>query len=126
MTRIGAVYAGSPCGPAAGVADAGPSWAPAVGTAARLITQNCLTFPLYVPRICRLWTNWPEYMIDYLLRRHPRLRKAGPAIYRMRTGVRLVDTTGTLAGTMAVVFVREEYGRLDQFKTILDIGANIG
>jgi FkbM family methyltransferase len=91
-----------------------------------MITQNYLTLPLYVPRICRLWTNWPEYLFDYLLRRHPRLRKTTPAVYRMRTGARLIDTTGTLAGTMAVVFVREEYGRLERFRTILDVGANLG
>ena len=91
-----------------------------------MITRNYLTLPLYVPRIYRLWINWPEYLFDYLLRRHPRFRKTKPAIYRMRAGGRLVDNSGTLAGTMAVVFVREEYGRPDQFKTILDVGANIG
>jgi hypothetical protein len=91
-----------------------------------MITQNYFTLPLYVPRICRLWTNWPEYLVDYLLRRHPRLRKSTPAVYRMRTGARLMDTSGTLAGTMAVVFVREEYGRLERLRTILDVGANIG
>jgi FkbM family methyltransferase len=44
----------------------------------------------------------------------------------MRSGGKLIDSGGTLAGTMAVVFVRQEYGRLERFKTIVDIGANLG
>ena len=49
-----------------------------------------------------------------------------PAEYRMRNGIRLMDATGTLAGTIAVVFVRREYGRLRNLRTIVDIGANMG
>src|SRR5882724_5056521 len=91
-----------------------------------MITQNYLTFPLYIPRICRLWSNWPEYLFDYLLRRNSWFRKTKPAVYRMRSGAQLIDSSGTLAGTMAVVFVRREYGGLERFRTIVDIGANVG
>ena len=44
----------------------------------------------------------------------------------MRNGFRLIDATGTLAGTIAVVFIRREYGRFENFRTIVDIGANMG
>jgi len=44
----------------------------------------------------------------------------------MRNGVRLVDGQGTLAGTIAVVFIRREYGTVEDFQTIVDIGANVG
>lgn len=44
----------------------------------------------------------------------------------MRSGIRLRDEMGELPGTMAVVFVRREYGSLKKFKTIVDIGAHIG
>jgi FkbM family methyltransferase len=88
------------------------------GTA--MISQNHFTFPFYIPRVYRLCRNWPQYLVDYVLRRRT------AAQYELRNGVRLTDDRGTLAGTIAVVFIRREYGRVDQFRTIVDIGANIG
>ena len=85
-----------------------------------MISRNYFTFPFYLPRIYRLWHNWPEYLANYLLRRR------APAEYWMRNGTRLRDGTGDLTGTLAVVFVRREYGQLERFRTIVDIGANIG
>jgi len=85
-----------------------------------MLTKNHLTLPFYVPRIYKLWSNWPEYLFNYMSRQNK------PAEYRMRDGRRVVDSTGGMEGTMAVVFVRREYGDLDRFRTIVDIGANIG
>jgi FkbM family methyltransferase len=85
-----------------------------------MIIQNYVTFPFYVPRIYSLWSNWPEYLFNYALRRHK------PAEYRTRKGFRLIDGRGTLAGTLAEVFVRREYGSLERFRTIVDVGANMG
>jgi FkbM family methyltransferase len=85
-----------------------------------MLTKNYFTFPFYIPRIFALWVNWPQYLFDYISRRR------GPAEYRMRNGVRLVDDVGELAGTMAVVFVRREYGPMKRFRTIVDIGAHLG
>lgn len=85
-----------------------------------MITQHYITFPLYLPRIIRLFHNWPVYLFNYLGRRNR------PAQYRLRNGFRLIDATGTLAGTIAVVFIRREYGLLNSFRTIVDIGANMG
>ena len=85
-----------------------------------MITWNYFTLPFQIPRICYLWSNWPEYLFNYLLRRHK------PAEYRLRTGLRLIDGTGTLAGTLAQVFVRKQYGSLERFPVIVDIGANMG
>jgi hypothetical protein len=82
-----------------------------------MIIQNYVTFPFYVPRIYSLWSNWPEYLFNYALRRHK------PAEYRTRKGFRLIDGRGTLAGTLAEVFVRREYGSLERFRTIVDVGA---
>ena len=64
--------------------------------------------------------NWPEYLFNYILRRHK------PAEYRLRNGYRLLDTTGTLPGTLAQVFIRRQYGSVERFRVIVDIGANIG
>src|SRR5688572_26717732 len=85
-----------------------------------MITQNYFTLPFYIPRICRLWSNWPEYLLNYVLRRHR------PTEYRMRSGFRVIDTTGTLPGTLAEVFVRRRYGSVAGFRTIVDVGANAG
>lgn len=85
-----------------------------------MISQNHFTFPFYLPRVYRLCRNWPRYLVDYVLRRRT------AAQYEMRSGMRLTDHYGTLAGTIAVVFIRREYGTVDHFRTIVDIGANIG
>jgi FkbM family methyltransferase len=82
-----------------------------------MITQNYFTFPFYIPRICSLVSNWPEYLANYVL------RKQRLAECRMRSGFRLLDGR---TGTLAVVFIRREYGSLEHFQTIVDIGANVG
>jgi FkbM family methyltransferase len=85
-----------------------------------MITQNYFTLPLYIPRICYLWSNWPEYLCNYVLRRYK------PTVYRMRSGLQVIDGTGTLPGTLAEVFVRKRYGSVERFRTIADVGANVG
>jgi FkbM family methyltransferase len=85
-----------------------------------LISQNYFTFPFYLPRVYRQWKNWPQLLRNYLLRRNI------AAEYLTRDGIRLVDGQGTLAGTIAVVFIRREYGTVHDFRTIVDIGANVG
>jgi FkbM family methyltransferase len=85
-----------------------------------MISRNYFTLPFYLPRICRLWKNWPEYLINYVF------RNDAPAEYRLRDGATLIDGRGDLPGTLAVIFVRREYGNLGAFRTIVDIGANMG
>lgn len=85
-----------------------------------IISRNLLTLPFYVPRIYYLLNNWALYFYNYIFRRKL------PSIYNFRDGFQLIDGTGTLPGTIAVVFLRREYGLIHKFKTILDIGANMG
>jgi FkbM family methyltransferase len=85
-----------------------------------MISQNYFTFPFYIPRILQLFNNWPEYLFNYLSRRHQ------PAVYRLRNGTRLIDSAGTMAGTLAVVYLRREYGLPHDARVIVDIGANMG
>lgn len=85
-----------------------------------MISRNYFTFPFYIPRIYRLWSNWPQYLYNYVMRR------AGPVEYRLRGGARMIDGSGDLTGTLAVVFVRREYGDVEKFQTIVDVGANVG
>jgi FkbM family methyltransferase len=77
-------------------------------------------FPLYIPRIFSLCVNWHEYLFNYLS------RGSRKGEYLLRSGIRLRDEMGDLPGTMAVVFVRREYGPVKRFRTIVDIGAHIG
>ena len=85
-----------------------------------MLSKNFFTLPFYIPRICSLWSNWHEYLFNYVW------RGCRPTEYRMRSGARLMDDMGALPGTMAVVFVRREYGPLERFRTIVDIGAHMG
>ncbi len=85
-----------------------------------MISQHYFTFPFYLPRIIMQIRNWPLYLWNYLFRRKR------VAEYKLRNGVRLFDGRGTLAGTMAVIYIRREYGPMKDFRTILDIGANMG
>lgn len=85
-----------------------------------MLSKHCFTFPFYLPRIYSLLRNWPEYLFNYVSRGNR------PAEYLMRSGLRLRDETGALPGTMAVVFVRREYGPMERFRTIVDIGAHMG
>ncbi len=85
-----------------------------------MITQNYFTFPFQLPRVISQIHNWPLYLSNYLLRRKR------PAEYKLKNGFRLIDGTGTLAGTIAVIFIRREYGSMKDYRTIIDIGANMG
>ncbi|MEZ5276834.1 MAG: FkbM family methyltransferase [Opitutaceae bacterium] len=85
-----------------------------------MISPHYFTFPFYLPRtICEL-ENWTTYLKNYLS------RKQNPATYILRSGHQLIDATGTLAGTFAVVFIRREYGLIQRCRSIVDIGANMG
>ncbi len=85
-----------------------------------MISQHYFTFPFQLPRVISQIRNWPVYLFNYLLRRKR------PAEYTLRRGFRLIDGRGTLAGTIAVIFVRREYGPMQDYRTIVDIGANMG
>lgn len=85
-----------------------------------MISQHYFTFPFRLPRVISQIRNWPLYLFNYLLRRNR------PAEYKLRDNFRLIDGRGTLAGTIAVVFIRQEYGPMQDYRTIIDIGANMG
>ena len=85
-----------------------------------MISKNYFTFPFQLPRVISQIRNWPLYLSNYLMRRKR------PAEYELRNGFQLIDGRGTLAGTIAVVFIRREYGPMQDYRTIVDIGANMG
>lgn len=74
----------------------------------------------YIPHIPLNIKNWPTYVLYYL-----GLKKGG-ATYLLRNGTTLRDKEGTASGTIAVVFIRRQYGSIPKGSIIVEIGANIG
>lgn len=74
----------------------------------------------YIPTIFAMLENWPTYFLYYL-----GIKKGGTA-YFFRNGIVLRDREGTASGTIAVVFIRKQYGSVEGKSTIVEIGANIG
>ncbi len=46
--------------------------------------------------------------------------------YIFRNGIEILDREGSLTGIIAVVFIRRDYGNIENPGVIVDIGANIG
>jgi FkbM family methyltransferase len=74
----------------------------------------------YIPTILSTIKNWPTYFLYYL-----GIKKGGAA-YFFRNGITLRDREGTASGTIAVVFIRKQYGSVAGKSTIVEIGANVG
>jgi FkbM family methyltransferase len=79
-----------------------------------------LSFLRYIP--ITLFTM--VHPISYLLY-YSRI-KTGAHVFRFRNGIRIRDTDGAAAGTIAVIFLRKSYGNPINNNLIIDIGANIG
>lgn len=74
----------------------------------------------YIPTILWKVKNWPTYFLYYF-----RIKKGGGTFF-LRNGVTITDREGTASGTIAVVFIRKQYGSVIGKRTIVEIGANIG
>jgi FkbM family methyltransferase len=72
------------------------------------------------PLAARKLASWPRFMFNYSLGLVPR----DP--YTFRNGARLMIGRGVDHVPVIEIFLREEYGRVADGATILDIGANIG
>lgn len=84
-----------------------------------LASGEALSHLRYVPRAVRRVRNWPQFLLTYtrLLNRN--------GVYELRDGTRIAaDPVGV--STIAVVFVKEDYGASVEGPTVVDIGANIG
>lgn len=82
--------------------------------------MKTLKYFAYIPAIiCRI-SNWPSFMLNYL-----GFTNRGGTYY-FRNGIEICDREGTLTGIIAVVFIRKNYGAIDNQNVIVDVGANIG
>ena len=86
----------------------------------RWASFNTLKYIIYFPVIIKKIKNWPAFMLNYL-----GLTNGGNK-YIFRNGIEIFDREGSLTGIIAVVFIRENYGKIENPSVIVDIGANIG
>ena len=85
-----------------------------------LISINELSHLRYIPLIILKIKNWYSFLQNYLG------LKNNVNLYNLRNGVKIkineiIDTT-----TIAVVFIKKDYGNLKKNSIVIDIGANIG
>jgi FkbM family methyltransferase len=86
-----------------------------------LLSTEALHHVRYIPRIAARVRNWPRFLLTYM-----RLSDR-PATYRLRRGdTRIVARSGVDVSTIAVIFIKEDYGARIGGGTVVDIGANIG
>jgi FkbM family methyltransferase len=86
-----------------------------------LLSAEALQHARYIPRIAARVRNWPRFLLTYM-----RLSER-PATYRLRRGdTRIVARSGVDVSTIAVIFIKEDYGATIGGGTVVDIGANIG
>lgn len=83
-----------------------------------VLSVEALRHARYIPRIISRVRPWPQFLLTYM-----RLRDL-PGRYQIR-GLRF-DAHPIDVSTLAVIFIKEDYGVDVPGKTVVDIGANIG
>jgi FkbM family methyltransferase len=86
----------------------------------RLFSKKAFAYAKYVPPIIMNIENWFEFILNYSKVKDESVE------YRFRNGLKLKTNEGVDSTTIAVIFIRKDYGDLGNKKTIIDIGANIG
>lgn len=74
----------------------------------------------YLPSIILKIKNWPFFVLNYIGIKNQGL------VYKFRNGLKIktIDSLGSV--TIAVIFIKEDYGKVLDNSVIIDIGANIG
>jgi FkbM family methyltransferase len=81
------------------------------------ILENIKYFPTIVTRI----TNWFSFCLHYL-----KLIKSVQFIVKFRKGFKICTSGPLDVSTVAVIFIKDNYGKICDNSIIIDIGANIG
>jgi len=85
-----------------------------------LISLNAISHFRYLPRIVFKIKNWPSFLLNYIG------LKAEPPVYILRNGTKIKTKDSLSAVTIAVVFIKKDYGSINDNSVVIDIGANIG
>ncbi len=74
----------------------------------------------FLPAIILKIKNWPVFLLNYIG------LKDGKFECILRNGVRIKVDDNINAATIAVVFIKKDYGDINDNSVVIDIGANIG
>jgi len=85
-----------------------------------LISLNAVSYFKYLPSIIFKIKNWPSFLLNYTG------LKTKPFTYLLRNGTKIKTKDGISAVTIAVVFIKKDYGDINDNSVVIDIGANIG
>lgn len=85
-----------------------------------LASAEALRHLRYVPRVIRRVKNWPRFLLAYA-----RVDDRA-TVFELRSGLRIRTRSGVDASTIAVVFIKDDYGTGVASGTVIDVGANIG
>lgn len=84
------------------------------------VSMEALRHLVYIPLTILRIKNWYPFLLNYIgLRDEANL-------YTFRNGVKLNTREGVDSSTIAVVFIKEDYGKIEDNAIIVDIGANLG
>ncbi|MEM2195268.1 MAG: FkbM family methyltransferase [Candidatus Methanomethylicia archaeon] len=85
-----------------------------------LVSLTAVSHLLYIPTIILKIVNWYPYLLNYIgLKNEART-------YRFRNGIKLKTNEGIDTATIAVIFIKKDYGKIKDNSTVIDVGANIG
>lgn len=85
-----------------------------------LISVEALRHLFYIVPIILKIKNWYSFIVNYIGFRNE------PKEYEFRNGIKIKTDEGVDAATIAVIFIKKDYGKIDNNSIIIDIGANIG
>jgi FkbM family methyltransferase len=89
-------------------------------TLARIFSRRALAHIGYLPVIVSTVKNWWPFTLNYIgLANSTR-------IYQLRSGLRIHTDEAVDAATIAVIFIKDDYGTIAPDSIVVDIGANIG
>ena len=75
----------------------------------------------YFPAIVIKTKNWLVFVLNYI-----GVKNDSNFIYNFRNGTKIKVDDNINAATIAVVFIKNDYGDVEENSTVIDIGANIG
>lgn len=85
-----------------------------------LISLKALRHLFYLPIIIFKIENWYSFIMNYIG------FKNEVNTYKFRNGIKIKTDEGVDAATIAVIFIKKDYGKIKDNSIIIDIGANIG
>ncbi|MBI2053764.1 MAG: FkbM family methyltransferase [Candidatus Staskawiczbacteria bacterium] len=74
----------------------------------------------YLPFIVFEIKNWQFFLLNYLG------IKNGGGVFEFRNGLKIKTKDAVSSATVSVIFIKKDYGEINDNSVIIDIGANIG